>query len=178
MLHQLAGDRGGRVLRPGEGRADAHVDYLHAVGERALHRGDHDVRLGGAVAAEDPVGAEGHTGRDAGDARRVVGLRADDAGDVRAVAGAVHRVVVGSGHRGRRRRVVGIANEVVAVRDAAVGSDLVASAEVRVLIVESGVDDADPYARAGIAELRLRHVGAGHGERGGQLGLCRRRRRQ
>ena len=51
--------RGGRVLRPVVERvADRHVQDVHAVGERALHRREHDVVRGRAVAAEDAVGAE------------------------------------------------------------------------------------------------------------------------
>src|SRR5690606_35673733 len=70
-VDEVVGGDGRRVLREGgEGRADAHVDDVHAVDERLLHRGGHDVGLGGAVAAEDAVGTElgpgGHTADTAG----------------------------------------------------------------------------------------------------------------
>src|SRR5699024_12463965 len=69
---------------------DAHVEHVHVVGQGLLHGGDHDVRIGGAGAAEDLVG----TDLDAGGNTGQLTLGPDDPGHVRAVAVAVLLVLV------------------------------------------------------------------------------------
>ncbi len=82
---------GGWILRPLERRADAHVHHVHAIPAGLLHGGEHDLGCGRADAAEDAIRVECHARRHACDAA----FRADDAGDVGAVAGAVVRIRIG-----------------------------------------------------------------------------------
>ncbi len=166
LVDEVVGGDGGRVLRPGVRRADAHVEHVHVVGQGLFHGGDHDVGGGGAGAAEDLVGAEDDVGGHTGD----LPLGADDAGDVGAVAVAVLRVVVGGGGVGVRvPGVVVVADEVVAGHHA-LGGELSGAAEVRVGVVDPGVHDGDAEAFAGDAEFALDDVGAGHAQRGVHLG--------
>ena len=107
--HEPVGGDGRRVGRPLERGADAHVQDVHAVGERPLHRGEHDRGRRRALAAEDAVRAEADAGRDARDNA----LRADDPRDVRPVTVAVVGIGIRHRDRGIRERCrVGV--EVVA----------------------------------------------------------------
>ena len=144
-----------------------------------LHRRDHDVAVRRALAAENPVGAERHVRCNALEAGgRVIG--ADDARDVRSMAAAVVRIRIR-----RRHRIVGgcvgvgvesVADEVIAIGDAlrsgrgdCLARDAVA-AECRVIDVDARVHHRDLDALARVAELVLRDVGAGHGDRGVEVG--------
>src|SRR5699024_12062824 len=99
-----------------------------------------------------------------------VGTGRDDAGHVGAVAVAVVRVgigvrlglVGGAGGVG----VVVVTDEVVAHRDTVGGKGgaIPVAAEVRVLVVHTGVQDADLDPLAGIAQLALGDVRPGHGQ--------------
>jgi hypothetical protein len=108
-------------------------------------------------------GVECDAWSDAGDAA----VRADDAGDVRAVAVAVVRQRIRHGNRVECRRirirVERVANQVVASPDAAARAE--AAAEIGMVVVHARVDDGDLDAVAAQPELALRDVGAGHRER-------------
>jgi hypothetical protein len=140
------------------GRADRHVEHVHAVSQRHLHGGHHDVGEGGPYAAKHLVRAERHPWSDALD----VAVCADDAGDVGTVAVAVHRVIVGNGRIvGRIAGVERITDEVPTVRYAIA----LATTQVRVVVVDPGVHHRDLDLGAGEAELALREVGTGHRQR-------------
>ncbi len=158
-----------RVLGPLGTRADAHVEHLHAIRVRALHRRQHDVGGRGTIAAEHAIGAE-HDVR--GHARHGA-VCADDAADVRAVAIAVIRIRV------RNRGLVeieGVADEVPAGDDAgsrehgAVRAIDAVAAEVGVIVVDAGVHHRDLDAGAGVTERVLRDAGAGHLNGGREIG--------
>ena len=167
-VDEAVGELRRRVAGPGLQRgAEAHVDDVHAVGVGVLHGLHDDLGIGGAVAAEDAVGAELDVGGHAGDALTV---GADDAGDVRAVAAAVVGPLVRNGGVDGRvvaGGVVGVAHVVVALDDPLVrevGRLVVdaGAAQGGVVVVDAGIDDADLDARAGEAEFVVGDVRTGH----------------
>ena len=166
FVDQSRGGLGSRVIRPLVGGADAHVQHLHAISQRALHCRDHDVGRGRAGAAEDSISAELDVGRDT--LHYAVG--ADDACHVTAVASAIIRIGIGNRGVGAGVRV---ADEVIAgnhargrERRAVVAA---AAAEIRVIDVDAGVHHGDLHARAIQAQIVLGDVGASHGECGKQF---------
>ena len=193
----LGGDGGRVVLEDHVLGVDRQVHDVHAVVAGLLHGGGQDLGAGQARAAEDPVGAQLGVGGDAGDllsAGRSLGR--GDARDVGAVTFAVIGVGVRDGlvARGLLRDIgvaVGIADEVVARDDlgggerrgavaiGGLGARGAGAAELDVVVVDAGVDDADLDSAAGVAELGLDDVGAGHAQcvshlgRADALGLVR-----
>ena len=184
----LRGDGGRVVLEDHQVGADRHVDDVHAVVGGPLHGGGHDLGAGLAVAAEDAVGAQLGVG---GDARDLLGagrpLGRGDAGDVGAVTAAVVGVGVGDGLVALRLVsdigvAVGVAHEVVAGDDpgggeargavgpGSLGARGAGAAELDMVVVDAGVDNADLDSAAGVAELGVDDVGAGHAQGVGHLG--------
>src|SRR5699024_8031432 len=170
-VHQPVGGHRGRVLIPGgPARADGHVHHVHLVLVGQLHGGQHDVGGGRPGAAEDPVGADGGVGGHAHHtAVRLVAVAGGDTGHVRAVALAVVRVRVLHRLLGLwGGSVVGVSDQVEAELDL-IGPPVVALAvaglpvttEVGVVHVDTGVDDGDAHALAGVAHL-VGLVDAGH----------------
>ena len=177
----LGGDGGRVVPEDDEVGADGHVDDVHAVVGGALHGTGQNLTGGAARAAEDAVGAELGVGGDAGD---LVGAGSPfgggDAGDMGAVAPAVVGVVVRGGRQARRRvggRVAeGVADEVVTghhlrigevrgtVALGGLGTRSAGAAEFDVVVVDARIDDPDLDPLAGVAELGLGDVGAGHAQ--------------
>ncbi len=180
LLHEVRRSLARRRLVPVvEGVADRHVQDVHVVVERPLHRGDHDLVGRGAFAAEDAVRAE----RDARSDARDLAVCADDARDVRAVPVAVVRDRIrrrsrAIGRRGRIR-VVRVTHEVPLRDDAGVRERRTrrpVPAEVRVVEVDARVHhgDLDPFTRQ--AELVLGDVRARHLDRRREIRNRRRRR--
>ena len=165
MFDEPVRRRRGRILRPRERRADAHVDDLGAVAARPLHRVDHHFGCRRADAAEHAICEECHAGRDARDAA----VRADDARDVRAVARTIVRERIGLDDW---RRVVGVelvADEVEPSLNAAARPET--TTEIRMIVVDARVDDGDTDAATRKPELALRDVGAGLFQRGDQIDI-------
>src|SRR5699024_4993504 len=160
-VDEVVGCGRGAVLRPGVGWADAHGEQ----GQGLFHGGDHDVRVGGAGAAEDLVG----TDLDAGCHTGHFTLGPDDPGHVRAVAVAVLWVLVRFGDVAVGvARVEVVTDEVVPGDHAFVGK--VPTAQVRVGVVHTGVHDGHTQVLPGEAEFVLCDVGTGHGQGGVEVG--------
>ena len=127
--------------QPAKFSDEAHVDHVGAVAVRPLQPGEDHVGRPVVAAADDAIGAERDVRRHALDGA----VGADDAGDVRAVAVAVVRVRVRVQVRLPREaalvRVVAVAHEVVTRRDPAAGPE--AATEIRMLVVDPGVDHRD-----------------------------------
>ena len=184
----LGGDGGRVVLEDHVLGVDRQVHDVHAVVAGLLHGGGQDLGAGQAVAAEDPIGAQLGVRGDTGDllgAGRPLGR--GDARDMGAVTFAVIGVGVRDGlvARGLLRDIgvaVGIADEVVARDDfgggerrgavaiGGLGARGAGAAEFDVVVVDAGVDNADLDAAAGVAELGLDDVGAGHAQCVSHLG--------
>ncbi len=169
---------------------DGQVDDVHAVGGGPLHGGGHHLRIGAALAAEDPVGADLGVGGHAGDR---LGACAAGAGGDTGHMGAMSTAVIGvwvrhgpigdlGGLRRHRWIAVTVADEVISGNDLGVreGGGAVTlggrhargagAAELGVVVVDAGVDDADLDALTGVTELGLDDAGAGQVQCGGHLG--------
>ncbi len=166
VLHDAVGCHRGGVAGPRDERgAEAHVDDIHPVGDGPVHGGHDDVGRAAAVAAEDPVGAE----RDVRGHPLDLPVGADDAGHVRAVSATVVGEGVGPGGVGRgigTAGVVGVAHEVVAIGHARVREVTgfvvdAGSAEVGMVVVDAGVDDAHLDALAGDAQFLVGDICTG-----------------